>query len=138
MSVAAVVAVLVLHPVVDEAADLRVVATGDVGAIQWLLDGDVVATTVAGAAARIPVAAGPHELTARTDAHGAWNAMARPDPSGPGARYVEAWYAEHPGPVVAARLPAGSGPTIAPAMWAAAALAATGVALVAGPAMRRR
>lgn len=152
MSAAVILAVLVLHPVLDEAMDLRLVATGETGRVEWSLDGNIFATTDAGEAVSIATSAGPHEITARTTATGAWAAMARPEPEGPGARFVEAWYAEHPGPAGsgadsrnAALRPEGPGDAAAHAsafapgtMWAAAALAVVGLALVAGPALRRR
>ena len=90
----ALVAVLVLQPVLDADGPLRVVATG-VGEheVVWLLDGQEVARTGDREAATLAVPAGPHELRAVSNATGRWTAMARPDGEAAGATYVPAWTA---------------------------------------------
>jgi hypothetical protein len=90
-------ATLLLHPALAEDGHLRLVAvgTGD-EAVEWSLDGAVVARTGDGEAARVPVLAGPHELWASSASEGRWRALARPDgrPAG-GAEAVPAWTAVH-------------------------------------------
>ncbi len=88
-------AMLVVHPVVDEPTDLRMVAVGVDGEVTWTLDGDVVARTTDREAATVHVDAGSHELIARSDTDAAWEIMARPEPRGEGAAYVPAWTAKH-------------------------------------------
>lgn len=87
-------AILVLHPVLEDDGALRLVSdgTGDRD-VAWRLDGELVATTWDGEPASIQVEAGRHELRASSEETGAWQIMARPDPPGPGARYVPAWTA---------------------------------------------
>lgn len=103
----ALVAVLVLQPVVDADGPVRLVATG-VGPeeVTWLLDGVEVARTGDREAAVVHATAGPHELRAASNATGRWTAMARPDGEAHGAAYVAAWSATHEGVGLAA---AGSG-----------------------------
>jgi hypothetical protein len=88
-------AALLLHPVLAEDGDLRIVAVGT-GAeeVTWTMDGNVVATTRDGEAVSVPAGAGPHELWATSPADGAWRALARPDGAVPGgAGAVPAWTA---------------------------------------------
>lgn len=106
--------VLILHPVMDEPSDLRVVAAGVEEPVEWELDGRLVATTGDREAASFPIGAGTHQLVARTDHEGAWEVMARPDPQDPGtATYVPAWTARHvptPAGDAGMRIPAWAGP----------------------------
>lgn len=92
----ALVVVLLLSPVLAEAGDLRLVATGvDDERVVWLLDGVEVAQTHDRQAATVSVSGGAHLLEARSSATGRWQALARPDPVGDGAAYVPAWTAVH-------------------------------------------
>lgn len=92
-----VLSMLLLHPVLDEPADVRIVASGVGDAeVVWSLDGHPVAVTTDREAVTIAIAAGMHELQASTTARGAWEIMARPEPRDPsGAQYVPAWTARH-------------------------------------------
>jgi hypothetical protein len=90
---------LLLHPVLDDPTDLRLVAAG-VGDhdVVWSLDGREVATTSDREAASVRVEAGRHEVVARTAHNGPWEALARAQPSGHhGAAYVPAWTARFDG-----------------------------------------
>lgn len=94
---AGLAAALLLQPVLAADGDLRLVAvgTGDV-AVEWTLDGRLVATTRDGEAASVPAGAGPHELWATSRADGTWRALARPDGAAAGgAGAVPAWTAVH-------------------------------------------
>lgn len=88
--------VLVLTPVLDADASLRLAASG-VGdeTVVWILDGVEVAHTGDREAASVPVAAGVHTLEVRSLAQGRWQAVARVDAAGEGAAYVPAWSAVH-------------------------------------------
>jgi hypothetical protein len=91
-------AALLLQPVLAEDGPLRLVAVGTgPEPVEWTLDGEVVARTADGEAARIDVAAGPHDLWAASAARGRWRVLARPDPApaGGGAEAVAAWAAVH-------------------------------------------
>lgn len=96
MSLAFVVATIVLSPIMAEDGPMRFVATG-VGdePVRWVVDGVAVATTRDGEAARIHLAAGAHRVEAQSAALGAWQALARPDPDEPAWQAVQAWYGEH-------------------------------------------
>lgn len=90
-------AALLLHPTLAEDGHLRLVAVG-VGdeAVEWSLDGQVVAVTADAEAARVPASAGPHELWATSRSESAWRALARPDDRpAAGAEVVPAWTAVH-------------------------------------------
>ena len=95
---AGLLAAVLLHPALADDGHLRLVAvgTGD-DVVEWSLDGQVVARTRDGEAARVPASAGPHELWASSAAEGRWRALARPDdrPAAGGAEVVPAWTAEH-------------------------------------------
>lgn len=93
---AALVVVLLLQPVLDEAGPMRLVAA-DVGdaEVVWSLDGVEVARTHDREAAVVDVAAGSHELRAASTASGGWTALARPDGVGDGATFVQGWVAVH-------------------------------------------
>jgi hypothetical protein len=106
MSVAVVLAVLLLHPVLDAAGPVRLVAagTGD-EPVRWVVDGRLLATTADGEATDVVLSAGGHEVKAESAATGDWRALARADPSGREWRAVPAWSASHasapiPGPAV--------------------------------------
>lgn len=91
-------AALLLQPVLAEDGALRLVAVGTgPEPVEWTLDGEVVARTADGEAARVNATAGPHELWASSGARGAWRALARPDdpPPGGGVHPVAAWTAVH-------------------------------------------
>lgn len=91
-----VASVLVLHPVLDEPATLRLVASGtDDAQIAWSLDGEPVATTRGREATRVQVGPGEYTLRAETPHDGTWRALARPEPTGDGWTYVPAWTAVH-------------------------------------------
>jgi hypothetical protein len=114
-------AALLLQPWLADDGHLRLVAI-DVGdeTVEWTLDGEVVATTREGEAARVPAAAGPHELWATSASNEPWRALARPDDRPPaGAEPVPAWTAVHE--------PSGAG---APPTWLLPAGAAVGGAAV--------
>ncbi|MFA5943667.1 MAG: hypothetical protein WC876_04280 [Candidatus Thermoplasmatota archaeon] len=90
-------AALLLHPALADDGHLRLVAvgTGD-EAVEWSLDGEVVARTRDGEAARVAASAGPHELWASSASEGRWRVLARPDDRPPaGAELVPAWTAVH-------------------------------------------
>ena len=90
-------AALLLQPWLAEDGDLRLVAVG-VGdePVEWMLDGEVVATTADGQAVRIPASAGPHELWATSASEARWRALARPDDRPvAGVEAVPAWTAVH-------------------------------------------
>lgn len=95
--IALLMAALLLHPALAEDGHLRLVAvgTGD-EPVEWSLDGEVVAQTSDGEAARVPAPAGPHDLWASSASGSRWRALARPDgrPAG-GAEVVPAWTAVH-------------------------------------------
>ena len=127
----ALVAVLVLHPVLDADGPVRVVATGvDGHEVVWLLDGQEVARTGEREAATLQVPAGPHELRAVSNATGRWTAMARPDGEAAGAAYVPAWSATHDGSPLAPAA-ATSGRVRAPPL--AVGLAVLALVLLAAP-----
>jgi hypothetical protein len=93
-------AALLLHPTLAEDGHLRMVAVGTgegpEGAVEWSLDGQLVATTRDGEAARVEAAAGPHELWASSPSESRWRALARPDDRpATGAEVVPAWTAVH-------------------------------------------
>lgn len=109
-----VLAALLLHPSLAEDGHLRLVAvgTGD-DAVEWTLDGAVVAVTRDGEAARVAVSAGPHELWATSRADADWRALARlDDRPASGAEVMPAWTAQHSPSAVNERptwlLPAGA------------------------------
>lgn len=87
---------LMLSPVVHEDTDVRAVAigTGD-DEVRWLLDGHEVARSRDGEAVSFAVAKGRHDLHAVSGQEGAWEIMARPEPRGAGATFVQAWTARH-------------------------------------------
>lgn len=86
-------AALALFPVVEEETPVRIVAAGVEGhEVVWRLDGELVATTEDRQPATLRLAPGAHTLMAESNAT-AWSALARPDPDGAGARYVEGWVA---------------------------------------------
>ncbi len=90
-------AALLLHPTLAEDGHLRLVAVG-IGddAVEWSLDGEVVAETRDGQAARVPASAGPHDLWATSASEDQWRALARPDDRpAAGAEVVPAWTAVH-------------------------------------------
>ncbi len=92
----AVVAILLLQPVLAEDGPLRIAASGvDGHEVAWTLDGVEVARTTDREAAVIQVPAGAHELRAASSARGAWHALARPDGAADGAAFVPAWSATH-------------------------------------------
>lgn len=97
MSLAFVVATLVLHPVLDEAGPVRLVATG-LGdePVLWRVDGQAVGTTADGEAKVVRLSEGAHVVEAQSAATGAWQALARSDPQGDGWSAVPAWHGEHP------------------------------------------
>lgn len=90
-------AALLLQPTLAADGDLRLVAVGTGGhAVDWTLDGRLVATTRDGEAASVPAGAGSHELWATSRANGDWRALARPDGAAVGgAGAVPAWTAVH-------------------------------------------
>jgi hypothetical protein len=92
-----VLAALLLHPSLAEDGHLRLVATGTGDqAVEWTLDGAVVAVTRDGEAARVPVSAGPHELWATSRAEAEWRALARlDDRPASGAEVMPAWTAQY-------------------------------------------
>ncbi len=99
-------AMLVVHPVLDEPQDLRMVAVGVDGAsVTWELDGVPIATTQDREAVSVPVSAGPHRLVAHADVEGPWEILARPEPRGEGAVLVAAWSAKHDGADLGAATP---------------------------------
>jgi hypothetical protein len=119
---AGLLAAVLLHPALADDGHLRLVAVGTGGEdVEWRLDGQLVATTRDGEAARVPASAGPHELWASSAAEGRWRVLARPDdrPASGGAEVVPAWTAEHEPP------PSPGGPT-----WLLPAGAALGSAAV--------
>jgi hypothetical protein len=90
-------AALLLQPWLADDGHLRLVAVG-VGdeRVEWMLDGQVVATTGDGEAIRVPAAAGPHELWVSSASDEPWRALARPDDRpAAGAEPVSAWMAVH-------------------------------------------
>ena len=94
MAVAALLAVLVLQPVLAEPGPLRLVAVGTgTETVEWLVDGTVVATTLDGVPAAVNATAGMHTVVARTAYQASWSALVRSEPSGPGIQYVPAWTA---------------------------------------------
>lgn len=94
-----VLAALLLHPVLAEEGDLRLVATGTGDApVAWHLDGERVAVTHAGDAVTVHAPAGNHDLWAVTAHEGPWEALARPDGPSSGAAYVPGWWARSDGP----------------------------------------
>jgi hypothetical protein len=96
--IAGLFAALLLHPALADDGHLRLVAvgTGD-EPVEWSLDGEVVARTRDGEAARVPASAGPHELWVSSASEARWRALARPDDRSAegGAEVVPAWTAEH-------------------------------------------
>lgn len=91
-------AALLLQPVLDEPATLRLVATGTGSeVVEWHLDGERVAVTADGEPFTVNASAGPHDLWAVTAHDGSWNALVRPDGVVPGAHHVHAWTANHAG-----------------------------------------
>lgn len=102
MTATAAVVVLLLHPVLEDAGPLRLVAAGvGDGEVAWNVDGVEVARTGDREAAVLDLAAGPHEVRATGPASRAWDALARPDGPAAGATYVPAWSASHePAPQV--------------------------------------
>lgn len=106
MSLAVLLATIVLAPVLDEPGWVRLVATG-VGdePVRWLADGAVVATTRDGEASRVWLGAGEHRIEAQSAAPGGWQALARPDPGEATWNAVPAWYGEHAATQAAPGLP---------------------------------
>ncbi|MEK6986291.1 MAG: hypothetical protein AABX89_07910 [Candidatus Thermoplasmatota archaeon] len=97
MSLAFVVATLVLHPVLDEAGPVRLVATGlDDELVLWRVDGRAVGTTADGEAMVLMLSEGAHRIEAQSAATGAWQALARSDPQEAGWSAVPAWHGERP------------------------------------------
>ncbi|MFO1532305.1 MAG: hypothetical protein ABR562_01180 [Thermoplasmatota archaeon] len=128
MAVALVAAVLILNPVLAETTPVRLVSvgTGDIP-VEWSVDGMPVAVGADGVPVTVEVAAGPHTLTARAEFAGAWEVMARPQPTSAGMAYVPAWTAATTG------TPQPPEPVPAPAFGAVAIL----MVGVAGMARRR-
>lgn len=93
-----VAAMLLLQPALDDAQEVRLVATGTGGErVEWHLDGERIAVTSDGEAAIVGMPEGSHRLWAVTNHDGAWSAMARPDSvAGEGAHFVPSWTAHHP------------------------------------------
>lgn len=110
-------AVLLLHPVLDHDGDLRLVAAGTgEDDITWHVDGVRVGTVGDREPLVVAVAAGAHDVSATSPATGRWTALARPEGTPDGAQYVAAWTATHeaePAPARSARqvpwLPVGLG-----------------------------
>ena len=107
-------AALLLHPTLADDGHLRLVAVGTGGEdVEWSLDGEVVARTRDGEAARVAAGAGPHDLWATSASEARWRALARPDDAPEsGAEVVPAWTAVHelaePGSRPAWLLPVGA------------------------------
>ncbi len=104
MSLAIVIGVLVLHPVLDAEGPVRLVAVG-VGdePVRWVVDHAWAGTTRDGEPLGVRLGAGPHVVEAQSAAAGAWQALARPDPEGASWQAVPAWTARlEPGHAVPA------------------------------------
>ncbi|MES2154675.1 MAG: hypothetical protein V4510_06015 [bacterium] len=86
------VAVVILHPVLAEPGDVRLVAAGTGGAsTEWAVDGAHVASTADREAAVVHLQAGGHRIEAESHASRAWIAIARVVPAQPGLAYVPSW-----------------------------------------------
>lgn len=108
----ALVAVLLLQPVLAEDGPVRVVASGVGGdEVVWTLDGAEVGRTADREALVLDVEAGAHDLRAASAARGTWHALARPDGTADGAAFVPGWSATHE---ATPRPSSGDGPGIPP------------------------
>lgn len=116
----AVAALLLVQPVLEEPGDLRLVATGPPGPVEWLVDGQEAGRTAAREALTVAAAAGPHAVVARTAHAGPWQVVVRLDAPGPGIAYTPAWTASSPGEGPRP-IPGLSAPLLALAVLAAAA-----------------
>ena len=72
---------VVLAPVLATDTPLRLAASPDAQTVTWMLDGRPVGTTEPGHALTRPATAGPHTVTATSDAGPGWLALARPEPA---------------------------------------------------------
>lgn len=132
-------AVLLLHPVLDEPSAIRL-AAADVGPheVAWSVDGVEVARTSDREAVLVHLGAGAHEVKAASDAPGPWQAMARRDAAADGAAYVPAWTARHDPARSDTARPGGDGVPALPLALAAAAAVLLVWPTRGQPRMRRR
>ncbi len=91
-------AILVLQAVVDEPADLRLVAQGPENSpFTWHLPNGTTETAGSGEPVVLGVAAGTHLFWVEGPDDHDWVALARPESYGGGVAHVEAWVAHHRG-----------------------------------------
>jgi hypothetical protein len=93
----ALAALLLLQPALQEPGAVRLVATGPIQPITWIVDGVEAGTTGQQQAFTVALQAGEHAVVARTAHRGPWQVMARLDTPGPGIAYTLAWTAASTG-----------------------------------------
>lgn len=86
--------ILLLHPVVDEPTDLRLISDQET---TWILDGVDLGQTEPQEFLEVLVGAGAHEIVAESSTKGDWTILARPTTSGEGLQYVPSWTAKQVG-----------------------------------------
>src|SRR5437762_1195032 len=85
---------LLVHPVLEHAEPLRLLASPNAGTVEWSVDGVPVGESHPGQAIHFDADAGTHWIEAKARPTGNWSILVRPDPLGvEGAAWVPAWTA---------------------------------------------